>query len=93
MRWTNGGTFFSPCGLYIVVDGENTNMSSCCFNGAFFAFRNPVQPFFFHTSEYFSQSILEQPRIAVNGICDVRTIAPCGLIILLYSSHNGSKGI
>lgn len=68
-------------------------MSSCCFNGAFFAFRNPVQPFFFHTIEYFSQSRLEQPRIAVNGICDVGTIAPRGLIILLYSFHSGSRGI
>ena len=68
-------------------------MFSWIFKGSFLAVKNPVPLFFHHTHSYLNILILLITNALVNGCEAVRTIAPLSLIILLYCSQSGSKGI
>ena len=61
--------------------------------GAKLQLRNPVPISFSQIISYLNISRLLHARMAVNGICEKRTIAPDGFTILRYPPHKSSKGI
>src|SRR3990167_7772644 len=68
-------------------------MFSCILNCCLFAKKKFVALCFSHIHSYLNILILLITKALVKGWLAVKTIAPLSLIILLYCSQSGSKGM
>src|ERR1035441_4832081 len=87
------GLPFSNCGWYGGERSQNTRTFSCARSGTRLASRKPVARDFSQIHSYRSHGRLLMPRALSKGHRAVKTIAPFGRMMRLYSAHIRSKSM